>query len=109
MRFGSSARERETSSSRNINRTRSRRTRANGVRGVSYRAHGVDETKAAFKTTEFMAYLATVAAVLIASAIDDAIDGRLAWILVAALGIGYMLSRGLAKSGSRHREGNDTV
>ena len=51
----------------------------------------------------------TVAAVLIASAIDDAIDGRLAWILVAALGIGYMLSRGLAKSGSRHREGNDTV
>jgi hypothetical protein len=85
------------------------RTRGEGVRGVSYRAHGVDETKAAFKTTEFMAYLATVAAVLIASAIDDAIDGRLAWILVAALGIGYMLSRGLAKSGSRHREGNDTV
>ena len=79
------------------------------VRGVSARSHGVDETKAAFKTTEFMAYVASVAAVLIASAIDDAIDGRLAWILVAALGIGYMLSRGLAKSGSRHREGNDTL
>ena len=79
------------------------------VRGVSARSHGVDETKAAFKTTEFMAYVASVAAVLIASAIDDAIDGRLAWILVVALGIGYMLSRGLAKSGSRHREGNDTV
>ena len=79
------------------------------VRGVSARSHGVDETKAAFKTTEFMAYVASVAAVLIASAIDDAIDGRLAWILVAALGIGYMLSRGLAKSGSRHREGNDTI
>jgi hypothetical protein len=56
-----------------------------------------------------MAYIASVAAVLIASAVDDAIDGRLAWILVAALGIGYMLSRGLAKSGSRHREGNDTI
>jgi hypothetical protein len=78
------------------------------VRGVSARSHGVDETKAAFKTTEFMAYVASVAAVLIASAIDDAIDGRLAWVLVAALGIGYMLSRGLAKSGSRHREGNGT-
>ena len=78
------------------------------VRGVSARSQGVDETKAAFKTTEFMAYVASVAAVLIASSIDDAIDGRLAWILVAALGIGYMLSRGLAKSGSRHREGNDT-
>jgi hypothetical protein len=85
------------------------RTRGDGVRGVSARSHGVDETKAAFKTTEFMAYVASVAAVLIASAIDDAIDGRLAWILVAALGIGYMLSRGLAKSGSRHREGNDTI
>ena len=85
------------------------RTTGDGIRGVSYSPPGVDETKAAFKTTEFIAYVATVAAVLIASAIDDAIDGRLAWILVAALGIGYMLSRGLAKSGSRHREGNDTV
>jgi hypothetical protein len=79
------------------------------VRGVSARSRGVDETKAAFKTTEFMAYVASVAAVLIAASIDDAIDGRLAWILVAALGIGYMLSRGLAKSGSRHREGDDTI
>ena len=79
------------------------------MRGVSARAQGVDETKAAFKTTEFMAYLASVAGVLIASAIDDTIDARLAWILVAALGIGYMLSRGFAKSGSRHREGSDTV
>ena len=89
-------------------RAEDRRT-GDGVRGVSYRTPGVEETKAAFKTTELMAYVATVAAVLIASAIDDGIDGRLAWILVAALGIGYMLSRGLAKSGSRHREGNDTV
>ena len=80
------------------------------IRGVSARRRvGADETKAAFKTTEFMAYVASVAAVLIAAAIDDGIDGRLAWILVAALGIGYMLSRGLAKSGSRHHEGNDTI
>ena len=79
------------------------------VRGVSARSRGVDETKAAFKTTEFMAYFSSVAGVLIASAVDDGIDGRLAWILVAALGIGYMLSRGLAKSGSRHREGSDTI
>jgi hypothetical protein len=56
-----------------------------------------------------MAYVASVAAVLIASAIDDGIDARLAWILVTALGVGYMLSRGLAKSGSRHREGSDTL
>jgi hypothetical protein len=69
----------------------------------------VDETKAAFKTTEFLAYLATIAGVLIASAVDDTIDARLAWILVSALGIGYMLSRGLAKSGTNHREGSDLM
>ena len=68
-----------------------------------------DETKAAFKTTEFLAYLATVAGVLIAAAMDDSIDARLAWILVAALTIGYMLSRGFAKSGSRHHNGGDLI
>jgi hypothetical protein len=81
------------------------------IRGTSapVRSRGLDETKAAFKTTEIIAYLATVAAVLIASAIDDSVDGHLAWMLVTALTIGYMLSRGLAKSGSRHHEDRDTI
>jgi len=69
----------------------------------------VEETKASFKTTEFLAYLATIAGVLIASAVDDTIDARLAWILVTALGIGYMLSRGLAKSGSVNRDYSDSM
>ena len=86
--------------------TRDREAR---VRDERVRRVEVDETKAAFKTTEFLAYLATVAGVLIASAVDDSIDARLAWILVAALAIGYMFSRGLAKSGSHHREGSDTI
>ena len=76
---------------------------------MATRTQDVDETKAAFKTTEFIAYLGSVAAVLIAAKIDETIDARLAFILIAALGVGYMLSRGLAKSGSSHREGNDTV
>jgi len=61
------------------------------------------ETKAAFKTTEFLAYLAAVAGVLIASAIVDATDfgSQDAWFFVTLLTIGYMVSRGLAKSGSR--------
>jgi hypothetical protein len=61
------------------------------------------ETKAAFKTTEFIAYLAVVAGVLIASAIVDATDfgSQDAWFFVTLLTIGYMVSRGLAKSGSR--------
>jgi len=79
------------------------------MRGERARRVGVDETKASFKTTELIVYIATVAGVLIASAIDDSIDARLAWILVTAIGIGYLLSRGLAKSGSHHREGADTI
>jgi hypothetical protein len=85
------------------------RDRDDRVRGEYVRRVGIDETKVAFKTTEFLAYLATVAGILIAAAVDETIDARLAWILVAAVGIGYMLSRGLAKSGSNHREGSDTI
>ena len=85
------------------------RDRDDRVRSERVRRVGVDETKAAFKTTELIAYVATVVGVLIASAVDDSIDARLAWMLVTALGIGYLLSRGLAKSGSHHREGSDTI
>ena len=61
------------------------------------------ETKAAFKTTEFIAYVAAVVGVLAAAAIVDATDfgSQDAWFFVTLLTIGYMLSRGLAKSGSR--------
>jgi hypothetical protein len=64
------------------------------------------ETKAAFKTTEMMAYVAAVAAVLIAALVLDANDAggmgaRQAWLYVTILTVGYMISRGLAKSGSR--------
>ena len=43
-----------------------------------------------------------VAAILIASAVSDTLGDVRAWTLVAAVGIGYMLSRGLAKSGGRY-------
>ncbi len=79
------------------------------VRHVSARGPGVDETKAAFKTTEFMAYVVAVIAVLIASKIDDSLDGHGVWTLVTYLTIGYMISRGLAKAGAKHREGRDTI
>ena len=88
-------------------------SRAEGdrIRGTSapVRSRGVDETKAAFKTTEIIAYVVTVVAVLIAAAVDDSLDGRGAWTLVTALTIGYLVSRGLAKSGSRHHEDRDTI
>jgi hypothetical protein len=59
-----------------------------------------EETKPSIKTTELLVLLLAVAGVLVASSQDDSLDGRWAWTLVAALAIGYMLSRGLAKSGS---------
>src|SRR3954452_6711908 len=64
------------------------------------------ETKAAFKTTEFFAFLAAVAGVLIAAAVVDETDAggfgaRQAWLYVTILAVGYRVSRGRAKSGSR--------
>jgi hypothetical protein len=64
------------------------------------------ETKAAFKTTEFFAYVAVLAGILIAGALVDSSDAggygaRQVWLYATVLTVGYMLSRGLAKSGSR--------
>jgi hypothetical protein len=69
-------------------------------------ARRTTETKAVFKTTELMAYIAAVVAVLIAGAVVDesnvgGLGGRQVWLYVTLLTVGYMISRGLAKSGSR--------
>ncbi len=70
------------------------------------------ETKPAFKTTEFVIYLVAVAGVLISSYLAGDADGRggdvfladKAWFYITLLTIGYLISRGLAKSGSRHHD-----
>jgi hypothetical protein len=64
------------------------------------------ETKAAFKTTEFFAYIAAVIGVLVAAGLVDETNAggfgaRQAWLYATILTVGYMISRGLAKSGSR--------
>ena len=61
------------------------------------------ETKASFKTTELVAYVVAVLGVLIASAVTDGSDfgPQEAWFYVTLLTLGYMVSRGLAKAGSR--------
>ncbi len=64
------------------------------------------ETKASFKTTEFFAYLAAVIAALIAAAVINesnagGFGAQQTWLYVTLLTVGYMVSRGLAKSGSR--------
>ena len=64
------------------------------------------ETKASFKTSEFIAYVVIVVGVLIAAAVVDQADAgglgaKQAWLYVTILTVGYMVSRGLAKAGSR--------
>jgi hypothetical protein len=64
------------------------------------------ETKAAYKTTEFISYVAVLVGVLIAGAMVDesnagGFGARQVWLYATVLTVGYMVSRGLAKSGSR--------
>jgi hypothetical protein len=59
------------------------------------------ETKHSSKTTELYVMVAAVAGVLAAAAYSDGFDAHQAWQLVTAIAVGYMISRGLAKSGSR--------
>ena len=71
------------------------------------------ETKAAWKTTEMFFYVLVSIGVLIASDVMDGDDNAAggsggdpftsdqAWLYVTILTVGYMVSRGLAKAGSR--------
>jgi hypothetical protein len=67
------------------------------------------ETKQALKTTEFFAMVGIIGAILIASAVSDSLGDVRAWTLVAAVAIGYMISRGLAKSGTKYAGGEDPL
>jgi hypothetical protein len=66
-----------------------------------------NETKLSLKTTEFWAMAGIIAAILIASAVSDSLGDVRAWTLVAAVAIGYMISRGLAKSGTKYAGSED--
>ena len=69
-----------------------------------------EETKPSFKTTELVVYVLAVIGVLIASMVTgdgaaengtDIFAADKAWWYITLLTIGYMISRGLAKAGSR--------
>jgi hypothetical protein len=83
--------------------------RTDGDRSIGHAApirRASTETKASFKTTEFFVYLAAVVGVLIAAGVVDesnagGFGAKQAWLYVTILTVGYMVSRGFAKSGSR--------
>jgi hypothetical protein len=73
------------------------------------------ETKQATKTTELYAYVAVTVGVLLAGLLtkvgdghDDRLTAHDTWLIVGILTVGYMISRGLAKSGSREPYTADT-
>jgi hypothetical protein len=88
-------------------------TRARGESTREHRSLNVrrsTETKASFKTTEFAAYLVMLAGLFIAGAVThassyganhDVFRADRVWLYAVILTVGYMLSRGFAKSGSR--------
>ena len=66
------------------------------------------ETKAAFKTTEFYVMVAVLVGILIAGNTIEIAEGGTdyftadkVWLYITILASAYMISRGLAKSGSR--------
>ncbi|MGQ1799033.1 hypothetical protein ACT4S5_18110 [Kocuria oceani] len=68
------------------------------------------ETKNATKTTEFIAYLGVLVAIIVTATLvgdggaengADLFDARQAMEYITYLTIGYLVARGLAKSGSR--------
>jgi hypothetical protein len=64
-----------------------------------------DETKWALLTTEFWAMVIIIGAILIASAVSDTFGDRRAWLYVAIVATGYIVSRGLAKTATDHVPG----
>ena len=59
------------------------------------------ETKPFFLTSEFVGSVLAIAGIAITAASSDAFGAWRAWILITAITIGYMVSRGIAKSGTR--------
>jgi hypothetical protein len=77
------------------------------------RAVRTPETKPFFLTSEFIVWLFTVIAVLVAAAVTkrgaggaDVLDAGTAWALVTAIGFAYIISRGISKAGTKYRSGD---
>lgn len=72
-------------------------------RGFGMRQAYPVETKPFFLTSEFWGSVAAIVALAITAGTNDQIDARLFWILATAITVGYVVSRGIAKSGTKSR------
>ena len=61
------------------------------------------ETKPFFLTSEFFGVLLLIAAMAIGAASHEDFDSRMFWILTSGVVSAYVISRGIAKSGTKSR------
>ncbi|HYN98103.1 MAG TPA: hypothetical protein VEU28_00355 [Actinomycetota bacterium] len=59
------------------------------------------ETKEFFRTSEFLLWLLAIVGVFIAAGVNEEFDAKSAWTVFTILTTGYIVSRGLAKAGTR--------
>ena len=59
------------------------------------------ETKPFFLTSEFFSAVIAIIALGITAAASDTIDARFFWVICGAIVVAYLISRGIAKSGTR--------
>jgi hypothetical protein len=81
-----------------------RRPQAGGVLDEAFIGYGRRpwaETKPFFLTSEFLTLLVTAVALAIAMAVSDVFDGNRGWTLIAGVAAAYIVSRGIAKAGTR--------
>jgi hypothetical protein len=72
-------------------------------RGFGMRQAFPIETKPFFLTSEFWGCLAAIVGLAIAAGTSEQVDARLFWTLTTAITVGYVISRGIAKSGTKSR------
>jgi hypothetical protein len=80
------------------------RSGADRYRGEDVRTRrAFTETKAFYKTSEFMVWAFTVIGVLVVTYMDDSasLSNWHGWLLISVLSAAYMLSRGIAKAATR--------
>jgi hypothetical protein len=107
-------RERGTEETQTIPREANMATRADPASGRSTadwrtrwaappRTAYTSETKPFFLTSEFLVFVLFLMGLGIATGTEESIDPRMFWILATVATSFYMLSRGIAKAGSRSR------
>src|SRR3954468_16363716 len=67
----------------------------------AFRQNWPTETKPFFLTSEFALVVLTIIGLAITAAASESVDARYFWAATTALVFGYVISRGIAKAGSK--------